>query len=88
MGVPSACMCAWYLERSEEGVDPLGLQLQMVVSCHEDAGSWVLREEPVLLTVELSLRGSFAFKPAFGSQISVQDQSGLHIEFKSAWPPR
>jgi hypothetical protein len=38
-------VCAWYPERSEEGVGPLGLELEVVVSCSVRAGSWVLREK-------------------------------------------
>lgn len=33
------CMCVWYSWRSEEGVDPLEIESQMVVNYHAGAGN-------------------------------------------------
>lgn len=32
-------MCAWCQKRSEEGIDPLELASQTVVSCHAGSGN-------------------------------------------------
>lgn len=47
MGILPTCMCvyhlhAWCPQSTEEAVRPLELELQMVVSCHMNAGNGIL----------------------------------------------
>jgi len=42
----------WCLRRSEEALDPLELELQMVISCQIDAVEWEMRTWLLLGTLE------------------------------------
>ena len=40
VGVSGHYLCAWCLQRVEEGVDPLELELQTATSCYVGTGNW------------------------------------------------
>lgn len=56
-------MRAWYLQRLEEGTDPLGQELEMVVSRQVNAGnSGLFQEQQMLLTTEPSRTPPFLYR--------------------------